>query len=126
VNQNDIGKQFHGAPDLLAKAFPDRDPTSSLLVWTLKAKTVADPIGNEQQLIERQAQGHALVDLRPGPTRWSRCADGRADAIARRGSTAERAFGDVGNFVRAPDGREIAGNAGEAWPAAKADAPVWT
>ncbi len=117
VNQNDIGKQFHGMDDLLARSFPDRDPTS-LLVWTLKAKTVADPIGNEQQLLDASRQG-ALVDLRPGPHEVvalrrharlvpMRSRDGRVNG--------ERAFGDVGNFVIAPDGREIAGNRGSTWP----------
>lgn len=124
VNQNDIGKQFYGHPDLLAKAFPDRDPTS-LLVWTLKAKTVADPIGNEEQLMNPKRKG-MLVDLRPAPHEViSLRADGRATPL-RAGGSRERAFGDVGNFVRAPDGREIPGNAGEPWPAAQADAPVWT
>ena len=46
VNQNDIGKQFYGFKDLLAHAHPDKDPTA-MIVWTLKAKTVADPLGNE-------------------------------------------------------------------------------
>lgn len=126
VNQNDIGKQFHGASDLLAEAHPDRDPTS-LLVWTLKAKTVADPIGNEQQLLDASRKG-ALVDLRPGPhevvslRRGSqltpmRSRDGRVNA--------ERAFGDVGNFVTAPDGREIAGNRGSAWPSSWSQEVGW-
>ena len=65
VNQNDIGKTYYGIPDLLAENFGSRDPTS-LLVWTLKAKTVADPLGNEEQLMNRARKG-ALVDLRPGP-----------------------------------------------------------
>jgi hypothetical protein len=126
VNQNDIGKQFHGGRDLLAEAFPDRDPTS-LLVWTLKAKTVADPIGNEQQLLDASRKG-ALVDLRPGPhdvvalrrgeeLKPMRARDGRVNA--------ERAFGDVGNFVTAPDGREIAGNRGSAWPSAWSQEAGW-
>jgi hypothetical protein len=67
-----------------------------------------------------------LVDLRPAPHEViSLRADGRATPLRAEGNR-ERAFGDVGNFVRAPDGREIPGNAGERWPAAKADAPVWT
>lgn len=85
VNQNGIRKQFHGASDLLAEAHPDRDPTS-LLVWTLKAKTVADPIGNEQQLLDASRKG-ALVDLRPGPHEGGLAAPrsaAHADAIARR------------------------------------------
>ncbi|MCA9527193.1 MAG: hypothetical protein KC549_12965, partial [Myxococcales bacterium] len=65
VNQNDIGKTYYGMPDLLAETWPTRQPTS-LLVWTLKAKTVADPIGNEEQLLNEKRKG-ALVDLRPGP-----------------------------------------------------------
>jgi hypothetical protein len=45
-------------------------------VWTVKAKTVADPIGNEEQLMN-PAQKGALVDLRPcrrrpGPDRGRR------------------------------------------------------
>lgn len=126
VNQNDIGKQFHGAPDLLAEAFPDRDPTS-LLVWTLKAKTVADPIGNEQQLLDAARQG-ALVDLRPGPHEVVSLRRGASLAPMRSRDgrvNAERAFGDVGNFVTAPDGREIAGNRGSAWPAAWSAEVPW-
>jgi len=117
VNQNDIGKQFYGRTDLLAEAWPGRDPTS-LLVWTLKAKTVADPIGNEEQLLNRARKG-ALVDLRPAPHEV--CAlrvDGRNLPMRRRDAreNAERAFGDQGNFVTDPEGREIPGNRGSAWP----------
>ena len=117
VNQNDIGKQFYGHADLLAEAYPDRDPTS-LLVWTLKAKTVADPIGNEEQLLNPERQG-ALVDLRPGPHQV--CAVRRGGALApmrqREGQVnGERAFGDVGNFATDPQGQGIAGNAGTPWP----------
>jgi hypothetical protein len=127
VNQNDIGKQFYGHPDLLAKAFPDRDPTS-LLVWTMKAKTVADPIGNEEQLMSAARKG-ALVDLRPAPHEVvSLRTNGALRPMRREGATTsvERAFADVDNFVRAPDGREIPGNRGEPWPAARADAPAWS
>ena len=60
VNQNDIGKQFYGYSDLLAGAYPGSDPTS-LLVWTLKAKTIADPIGNEEQLMNASRKGHLLI-----------------------------------------------------------------
>ncbi len=129
VNQNDIGKTFYGQPDLLDESFGGRHP-SSLLVWTLKAKTVADPIGNEQQLLDAARKG-ALVDLRPGPHevvevvgagdtppgRPMRSRDGRVNT--------ERAFGDVGNFVTDPQGRGIPGNRGAAWPRAWAEAPVW-
>jgi len=114
VNQNDIGKQFYGIEDLLAPAYPDRDPTS-LLVWTLKAKTVADPIGNEEQLLNARRKG-ALVDLRPGPSEVvSLRRDGRL-APFRDTSGQERAFADQDNFVRHPDGTEIPGNRGRAWP----------
>jgi hypothetical protein len=96
-------------------------------VWTLKAKTVADPIGNEQQLLDIKRKG-ALVDLRPGP---------HEVVAVRRGSTleplrqregrvnTERAFGDVGNFVKDAEGREIPGNPGSVWPSELADAPLW-
>lgn len=115
VNQNDIGKEFYGIPDILAGAFPDRDCTS-LLVWTLKAKTVTDPVGNEEQLLNTKRKG-ALVDLRPGPH----------DVVAVRTSAGlrpmresplsqERGFGDQGNFVAG-----IPGNEGAPWPAEKAN-----
>jgi hypothetical protein len=126
VNQNDIGKQFFGSKDLLAQAFAGREPTS-LLVWTFKAKTVADPIGNEQQLLDAARKG-ALVDLRPGPHEVVAVRQGTAlGPMRQRGGqvNAERAFGDVGNFVTDPEGREIPGNRGTAWPADQADAPVW-
>ncbi len=117
VNQNDIGKQFYGIPDLLAADFAGRDPTS-LLVWTLKAKTVADPIGNEEQLLDARRKG-ALVDLRPGPHEVvSVPHKGALRPMRQDGAVvnAERAFADAGNFVVAADGREIEGNRGAPWP----------
>lgn len=127
VNQNDIGKAFYGYPDLLQGRFPDQDPTS-LLVWTLKAKTVADPIGNEEQLLDAGRQG-ALVDLRPGPHEvvWVEHAPGqRAPLRSREGQlNQERAFFEVGNFVTAPDGAEIPGNRGAPWPAAWRQEVLW-
>jgi len=119
VNQNDIGKQFYGNDDLLAAAFPGRDPCA-LLVWTLKAKTVADPIGNEEQLLNAKQKG-ALVDLRPAPHEVValKTAAGIVPMRKRDGRVnAERAFADVGNFVTDARGREIDGNRGSAWPAA--------
>jgi hypothetical protein len=126
VNQNDIGKQFYGERDLLAQTYPDRDPTS-LLVWTLKAKTVADPIGNEEQLLSKARQG-ALVDLRCGPHEVCTVEQGGKLVPMRQRDgrvNAERAFGDVGNFVTAADGREIPGNRGSAWPEAWARTTLW-
>jgi hypothetical protein len=127
VNQNDIGKSFYGYDDLLAGAFEGRDPTS-LLVWTLKAKTVGDPVGNEEQLLNPKRKG-ALVDLRPGPHEVVaiRSQDSLNPMRQRDGRTnAERAFGDEGNFVTDPEGREIPGNRGSAWPSEWSDAPVWS
>lgn len=122
VNQNDIGKEFYGHDDLLLQEHPDHNPTS-LLVWTLKAKTIADPIGNEEQLLNANRKG-ALVDLRPGPADIIEIDhDGKRHPF--RPGNAERAYGDVGNFVTAPDGTEIPGNRGTPWDEAKADAPVW-
>ncbi len=126
VNQNDIGKSFFGYRDLLSHAFPDRDPTS-LLVWTLKAKTVADPIGNEEQLMNPKKKG-VLVDLRPGPhevvfvkndgqRRPMRLRDGRTNQ--------ERAFSSAQNFVVDDGGRGIPGNAGVAWPQAWATETIF-
>ena len=109
VNQNDIGKQFFGMEDLLSVRFADRDPTS-LLVWTLKAKTVADPIGNEQQLLDAARKG-ALVDLRPGPAEVASLRVGDALQPLRPGNT-ERAFSELDNFARAVDGTSIEGNEG--------------
>lgn len=126
VNQNDIGKSFQGRADLLASAFPERDPTS-LLVWTLKAKTVADPIGNEEQLLNRERKG-ALVDLRPAPHEVVQVVSGgrRTPMRHRDGKVnAERAFAEWDNFVVAPDGREIPGNRGSAWPAVWSAEAVW-
>ncbi len=126
VNQNDIGKTYYGVPDLLAKAFPGRTPTS-LLVWTLKAKTVADPIGNEEQLLNQARKG-ALVDLRCAPHELALVRrGGRLEPMRSRGgrTSSERAFGDVDNFVRDAGGVEIPGNRGEAWPKSWRDEPVW-
>ena len=126
VNQNDIGKAFFGKRDLLSDAFSGRDPTS-LLVWTLKAKTVADPIGNEEQLLNPARKG-ALVDLRPGPhevVQYRR--NGRFHPLRKRDGRVnqERAFAAANNFVTSPSGREIPGNRGSQWPAEWANEPVF-
>ena len=126
VNQNDIGKQFYGMHDLLEVRHPHRNPTS-LLVWTLKAKTVADPIGNEEQLLNPRRKG-ALVDLRAAPHEI--CAVRVAAAIRplrkfRSQTNTERAFADAAAFVTDPEGRPIPFNAGEAWPAELAQARIW-
>lgn len=126
VNQNDIGKQFYGTEDLLAHLYKDRDPTS-LLVWTLKAKTIADPIGNEEQLLNAARQG-ALVDLRPGPHEVVKIKQDRRLLPLRKREgrvSSERAFSDQGNFVTSPEGREIAGNRGSTWPKAWAEELLW-
>ena len=126
VNQNDIGKEFYGYRDLLADAHPDKDPTS-LLVWTLKAKTVSDPIGNEQQLMDPKRKG-ALVELRAAPHEVVTLVRGERrerlrDRDGRR--NAERAFSDQDNFVRGPQGAEIPGNRGSAWPQDWASEILW-
>ena len=124
VNQNDIGKSFYGERDLLAGAFPNHNPTS-LLVWTLKAKTVADPIGNEEQLMNPTRKG-ALVDLRPGPHEViSIRQKGQVQPFRKQGDrvSTERAFSDVGNFVVDPNEQAIPGNTGEVW--AGRDEVLW-
>jgi hypothetical protein len=126
VNQNDVGKQFFGHADLLADAFPDRDPTS-LLVWTLKAKTVADPIGNEEQLLNKARKG-PLVDLRSGPHELVKLRrSARLEPMRRREGrvNTERAFHDMSNFVADANGREIPGNRGSAWPRRWASETLW-
>jgi hypothetical protein len=124
VNQNDIGKKFFGYKDLLSGAWPDRDPTS-LLVWTLKAKTVADPIGNEEQLLNPERKG-ALVDLRAGPHDVVSVHAGGALAPMRQRDgqvNRERAFADVGNFATDAAGTHIPGNPGHTWEWGQD--PVW-
>ncbi len=126
VNQNDIGKQYYGYSDLLDGQYPDQQPTS-MLVWTLKAKTVADPIGNEEQLLNPRRKG-ALVDLRVGPHEVVKVAQrGRLVPMRRRHGrvNAERAFSELGNFAVGVDGTIILGNRGSAWPRAWADEGVW-
>ena len=120
VNQNDIGKTFYGHPDLLDETLSHRDPTS-LLVWTLKAKTVADPVGNEEQLLNVKRKG-ALVDLRCGPHQVIEVdhqdqdqSNARVFTPLRGGEmplNQERAYADVGNFLTDPEGQEIEGNRG--------------
>lgn len=117
VNQNDIGKAWFGEKDLLADAYPNLDPTS-LLVWTLKAKTVSDPVGNEEQLLNASRKG-ALVDLRPGPHEVvTVLRKGAFEPMRlREGRTnVERAFSDVRNFVSDAVGRGVPGNRGAEWP----------
>ncbi len=126
VNQNDIGKQFYGKKDLLHHLAPELDPTA-LLVWTLKAKTIADPIGNEEQLLNAKRKG-ALVDLRCGPHELISIMDNGKRLPFRKRSgrlNAERAFSEQGNFVTSPEGREIAGNKGSRWPEHVRSEPVW-
>ncbi|MEE2750389.1 MAG: hypothetical protein VX519_03095 [Myxococcota bacterium] len=126
VNQNDIGKQFYGYKDLLAESFEDRDPTS-LLLWTLKAKTITDPIGNEEQLLSKSRKG-ALVDLRPGPHEIITIrTQGHLKPMRRAAGrvNGERAFSDVGNFVVSPQQEEIPGNRGSKWPARWRDSNPW-
>ena len=125
VNQNDVGKQFYGMPDLLTESGAT-DPTS-LLVWTLKGKTIADPIGNEEQLLNAKRKG-ALVDLRPGPHEVIQLhVGGELRPMRLRGeeSSQERGYADMDNFVRSPGGEEIGGNRGVAWPDERREAPVW-
>jgi hypothetical protein len=89
-----------------------------LLVWTLKAKTVADPIGNEEQLMNAARKG-ALVDLRAAPHEVVSLRIGDSVQPMRRLGVRvnqERAFEDIGNFVTDPDGFEIPGNRGTRWP----------
>ena len=118
VNQNDIGKTFYGHPDLLDETMSHRSPTS-LLVWTLKAKTVADPVGNEEQLLNAKRKG-ALVDLRCGPHQVVSIKESQGVFVPFRHKgesyNQERAFADIGNFLCDPDGKEIDGNRGESWP----------
>lgn len=127
INQNDIGKTFFGQKDLLTEPYPDRDPTS-LLVWTLKAKTVADPLGNEEQLMNEKRQGK-LVDLRPGPQDVIEIVrQGKRQPMRQRGGRVneERAFYDVDNFAISAKGREIPGNRGVPWPKVWRQEPVWS
>lgn len=126
VNQNDIGKTYYGGRDLLAGTFPDRDPCS-LLIWTVKAKTLADPIGNEEQLMNPARKG-ALVDLRPGPhdVIQIRRKEGLAPFRQEKDLVStERAYADLENFVVSPSGKKIPGNEGKAWPKDRADKEVW-
>ena len=126
VNQNDIGKTFYGHPDLLDETMSHRSPTS-LLVWTLKAKTVADPVGNEEQLLNAKRKG-ALVDLRCGPHQVVSIKESQGAFVPFRQKgesyNQERAFADVGNFLCDPDGKEIDGNRGESWPDSERD--LWS
>ena len=118
VNQNDVGKQFYGQEDLLSKGYPDKRDATSLLVWTCKAKTVADPVGNEEQLLNAERKG-MLVDLRGGPHEIVGVRrGGRVVPMRSQGqqTSTERAFADVGNFVTGQDGTDIPGNRGEPWP----------
>ncbi|MEE2959335.1 MAG: hypothetical protein VYA34_01220 [Myxococcota bacterium] len=126
VNQNDIGKQFYGYRDLLHSKYGNMDPTS-LLVWTLKGKTITDPIGNEEQLLNAKRKG-ALVDLRCGPHDIVKIANhGNLEPMRQVGHrmNQERAFSDQGNFVTDPTGQEIPGNRGELWGEFESRRKLW-
>jgi hypothetical protein len=126
VNQNDIGKTYYGGKDLLANTHPDRDPCS-LLIWTVKAKTVADPIGNEEQLMNPARKG-ALVDLRPAPHEVIQLLrEGTISPFRQHGeqTSEERAYCEFDNFVRDPEGAEIPGNRGELWPTEARSKDLW-
>ena len=126
VNTNDISKEYYGGKDLLSVSHPNRD-CSSLLVWTLKAKTVADPIGNEEQLMNTEKKG-GLVDLRPGPHEVILLEqNGRLVPMRMDGDeiNQERAFNDQGNFVTNAEGKNIPGNAGLKWPEEKRKTVLW-
>ena len=99
-----------------------------MLVWTLKAKTVADPIGNEEQLLNSSRKG-ALVDLRPGPHEViSIVRNGASVPMRQQQDTVntERAFADQDNFVVGQDGKDIPGNRGAPWLDSEAQASLWT
>ena len=71
----------------------------------------------------------ALVDLRPGPHEVVQlCTQGALRPMRQEGSeiSRERAFADVDNFVRSPNGAEIEGNPGSPWPEERSASPVWT
>jgi hypothetical protein len=131
VNQNDIGKTYYGHPDLLDETLSHRNPTS-LLVWTLKAKTIADPIGNEEQLLNAKKKG-ALVDLRCGPHQVVQVYEDTHFKPMRKINQGEhttlnheRAFAEIGNFVKDPNGVAIEDNLGQAWDAKEAQRKLWS
>jgi hypothetical protein len=126
VNQNDIGKQFYNMTDLLAGAYPSSNPTS-LLVWTLKAKTVADPIGNEEQLMNPKRKG-ALVELRRGPHDrvFIKMSENWQPMRKHEGQfNTERAFGEQGNYARSPNNTPIHENEGQKWPTHLSEQRLW-
>ncbi len=126
VNQNDIGKSFYGHDDMLEKTYPGRG-VNTMLVWTLKAKTVADPIGNEEQLMNEAKKG-ALVDLRPGPHDIIKIyRDGGLEPFRQEGARVcyERAYADQNNFAKGAEGQDIPGNQGTPWPDRWRERPVF-
>ncbi len=83
-----------------------------------RRKTISDPIGNEEQLLNTKRKG-MLVDLRCGPHEVVQIkTPGGLEALRQEGEAVnkERAFCDLKNFVTDLDGADIQGNRGERWP----------
>ncbi len=85
--------------------------------------TVADPVGNEEQLMNPRRKG-ALVDLRPAPHEVV-VVEGRPMRQRQGRTNQERAFGELGNFVVSPEGEEIPGNRGSPWPRVWSEEVMW-
>ena len=96
------------------------------LMMPSRQAIIAEMVG-EEQLMNARRKG-ALVDLRPGPhevvqLRRNSTLEPMRKAHGRLNG--ERAFCDQDNFVTAPDGSEIPGNRGSAWPREWAEQPLW-
>ena len=110
VNQNDIGEQYYGYPDLLAGHTPGATPCRC---WCGRSRPRPSPIQSATKSSCSTLPARALVDLRCGPHEavWVVDNDGARRPMRKEGDrvSQERAFSDVGNLPERQTARPFQG-----------------